>query len=79
LNEAPAEQEFKKYEIDIVNVVGLEAYQRILWEYQCVITEKISLKTDEQEAVSIFLQDVVKLSLFVLAFMLMFKYILRLT
>ena len=36
-----AQREFKEYEVDIVNVVGKEAYQRILREYERVIAKRL--------------------------------------
>ena len=36
-----AQWEFQEYEVDIVNVVGKEAYQCILWKYECVIAKRL--------------------------------------
>lgn len=39
-----AQREFKEYEINIVNVIGRVAYQRILREYQRVIAKRLGNK-----------------------------------
>ena len=51
-----AQWEFKECEIDIVNVVGKEAYQCILQEYECIIAKQLvdGLIETHRQAVSCF-------------------------
>ena len=51
-----AQREFKECEIDIVNVVGKEGYQRILREYERVIAKRLvdGLIETHRQAVSHF-------------------------